>query len=113
MGDGGGLVEVTPQEKQKGEGRQQYCEDDFGSFLHGKQRYNSFLDRGMVIYGRGVRGVGVEWTRKIMCKNFKEGLTIRELMLFLQSFCESDHKLAFLNLKATIAQLVEQLTCNQ
>ncbi|GEM_PF-2712774 len=48
-----------------------------------------------------------------MCKNFKEGLTIRELMLFLQSFCESDHKLKFSNLKATIAQLVEQLTCNQ
>ena len=46
-----------------------------------------------------------------MCKNFKEGLTIRELMLFLQSFCESDHKLKFSNLKATIAQLVEQLTC--
>jgi hypothetical protein len=54
-----------------------------------------------------------EWTRKIMCKNFKEGLTIRELILFLQSFCENDHIRAFLSLKATIAQLVEQLTCNQ
>ncbi|MFM1762952.1 MAG: hypothetical protein RLZZ512_742 [Bacteroidota bacterium] len=48
-----------------------------------------------------------------MCKNFKEGLTIRELILFLQSFYGNDHGRTFLTLKATIAQLVEQLTCNQ
>lgn len=81
--------------------------------MHGEQRYNRILDGARLNCRRVGEGVMFKWTRKIMCKNFKEGLTIRELILFLQSFCENDHIRAFLSLKATIAQLVEQLTCNQ